>query len=58
MSNWLGSNQAWVALAAGIILVTVLVGIVARVMTRHKDVPVSPEPPPAPPLPPPPRRRT
>ena len=45
------------ALAAGIILVTVLVGIVARVMTRHKDVPVSPEPPPAPPLPPPPEPR-
>jgi hypothetical protein len=52
MMNWIGENQEWVALAAGIILVTVVVGIVARVMTR-KSMPVAPEPPPAQPLPPP-----
>lgn len=57
MMNWLGENQEWVALAAGIILVTVLVGIVARVMTRSKSMPVIPEPLPPPPLPPPPEPR-
>ena len=57
MTNWLGDNQEWFALAAGIILVTVVVGIVARFMTRRKDLPVSPEPPPAQPLPPPPEPR-
>lgn len=56
MMNWIGENQEWVALAAGIILVTVVVGIVARVMTR-KAVPIAPEPPPAQPLPPPPEPR-
>lgn len=57
MMNWIGENQEWVALAAGIILVTVVVGIVARVMTRSKALPVAPEPPPAQPLPPPPEPR-
>ena len=57
MMNWLGDNQEWVVLAAGIIMVTVLVGIVARVMTRSKSMPVTPEPPPPPPLPPPPEPR-
>lgn len=56
MMNWIGENQEWVALAAGIILVTVVVGIVARVMTR-KSMPIAPEPPPAQPLPPPPEPR-
>lgn len=57
MTNWLGDNQVWLAMAAGIILVTVVVGIVARLMTRSKGMPVSPEPPPAQPLPPPPEPR-
>jgi hypothetical protein len=57
MMNWIGENQEWLALAAGIILVTVLVGIVARLMTRRKVMPVMPEPPPAQPLPPPPEPR-
>jgi hypothetical protein len=57
MMNWIGENQEWLALGAGIILVTVLVGIVARVMTRSRTMPVIPEPPPAQPLPPPPEPR-
>ena len=57
MITALRENQEWVALAAGIILVTVLVGIVARVMTRSKSTPVIPEPLPPPPLPPPPEPR-
>jgi hypothetical protein len=57
MMNWIGENQEWVALAAGILLVTVLVGIVARVMTRRRVLPAIPEPPPAQPLPPPPEPR-
>jgi hypothetical protein len=57
MSNWLANNQVWVTLATGIILVTVVVGIVARVMTRPRDLPVSPEPPPAQPIAPPPEPR-
>jgi hypothetical protein len=57
MMNWIGENQEWVALAAGILLVTVLVGIVARVMTRRRVMPAIPEPPPAQPLPPPPEPR-
>ena len=57
MMNWIGENQEWFALAGGIILVTVLVGIAARLMTRRKTMPVVPEPPPPPPLPPPPEPR-
>jgi hypothetical protein len=57
MMNWIGENQEWIALGAGILLVTVLVGIVARVMTRRRVMPPAPEPPPAQPLPPPPEPR-
>lgn len=57
MMNWIGENQEWLALGGGIILVTVLVGIVARLMTRRKVMPVIPESPPAQPLPPPPEPR-
>jgi hypothetical protein len=57
MMNWIGDNQEWLALGAGIVLVTIIVGVVARVMTRRRSAPVIPEPPPAPPLPPPPEPR-
>lgn len=53
MVNWIAENKEWFALAGGIILVTVLVGIAARLMTRRKVVPLPPEPPPPQPLAPP-----
>jgi hypothetical protein len=57
MMNWIGENQEWLALAGGIILVTVLVGVAARLIMRRKLTPQPPEPPPAQPLPPPPEPR-
>lgn len=57
MRNWIGDNMVWVALAGGIIVVTILVGIVARIMTRRVALPVAPELPPAQPMVPPPEPR-
>jgi hypothetical protein len=58
MMNWLVENEEWLALGAGILIVTVLVGIVARIMTRRKTSTVVIEPPPVTPMDPPPAPRT
>ena len=57
MVSWLAENIEWIALGGGIIVVTLGVGIVARIMTRRKEVPTVLEPPPPQPLPPPPEPR-
>jgi hypothetical protein len=58
MLHWISENQEWIALAGGIILVTVLVGIVARLTTRTKvSVAAEPESRPVQPLAPPPEPR-
>ena len=55
--EWVAANQVWFALGAGIIIVTVLVGIVARLTMGRKAPPPVPEAPPAQPFVPPPEPR-
>lgn len=50
MWNWVVENEEWFALALGIIAVTVLVGIIARLMTRRTLPPSPPAPTPPPPV--------
>jgi hypothetical protein len=63
MLNWIHENQEWLALGAGIILVTLLVGVIAHLYSRRRLANARQEaaPPPAPPvdpLPPPVPRNT
>jgi hypothetical protein len=56
MRHWLVENEEWIALAIGIILVTVLTGVLAYIVTRRRSQTPMPDvapPPPAPPPPPP-----
>ncbi|HEV8124909.1 MAG TPA: hypothetical protein VGP80_11725 [Gemmatimonadales bacterium] len=52
MESWLREYEEWVILAAGIVLVTSIVGFIGYRMTRRKTPPRAAQPDPVPPLPP------